>query len=178
MRCLSVHPSSFTFHMVEFSSEAAEQNSKTHLSELTGSKTSKSFTKFLFFRPIRKTNLPPWTLIGWGKFYFSLKLLNRVKRNLTGSIWSQCPLPQDRHPDLCLAETFSTSLLKPLNGIKRNLTGSKISTSSTMFVFFGPIGKPSWPSRLLICWDNFDFSSETVKRNSTKLNRKQDLNVL
>ena len=33
--------------------------------------------------------------------------------------------------------TFSTSPLKPLNGIHRNLTGSKISTSSTKFVFFG-----------------------------------------
>ena len=31
---------------------------------------------------------------------------------------------------LWLAETFSTSSLKPLNGIQRNLTGSKISTSS------------------------------------------------
>ena len=37
--------------------------------------------------------------------------------------------------------TFSTSL-KPLNEIQRNLTGSKISTSSTKFVFIGPIGKP------------------------------------
>ena len=33
--------------------------------------------------------------------------------------------------------TFSTSPLKPLNGIQRNLTGSKISTSSTKFVFSG-----------------------------------------
>ena len=28
--------------------------------------------------------------------------------------------------------------LKPLNGIQQNLTGSKILTSSTKFVFFGP----------------------------------------
>ena len=49
--------------------------------------------------------------------------------------------------------------------------------SSTKFVFFGQIGKtrlPPWP---LIGWDIFDFS-ETAKRNSTKLDRKQDLNVL
>ena len=39
---------------------------------------------------------------------------------------------------------FSTSLLKRLNRIQRNLTGSKISTSSTEFVFFGPIGKTRW----------------------------------
>ena len=36
---------------------------------------------------------------------------------------------------------FSTSPLKPLNEIQQNLTGSEISTSSTMFVLFGPNGK-------------------------------------
>ena len=30
----------------------------------------------------------------------------------------------------------------------------------------------------LICWDIFDFSSETTERNPTKLDRKQDLNVI
>ena len=63
----------------------------------------------------------------------------------------QSPLPslcfsgrsekKDGRPGLWLAETFSTSPLKPFNGIKQNLTGSKISTPSTKFVFFGPIGK-------------------------------------
>ena len=42
---------------------------------------------------------------------------------------------QDGHPGLWLAETFSTSPLKPLSVIQQNLTGSKISTSSTMLVF-------------------------------------------
>ena len=101
---------------------------------------------------------------------------------------SQHPLPslcflgrsekQDGRPGLWLAETFSTSPLKPLNGIQRNLTGSKISISSTTFVFFGPIGKTRWLPWPLIGWDIFDFSSETFERNSTKLDRKQDLNVL
>ena len=56
--------------------------------------------------------------------------------------------------------------------------GSKISASSAKFVFFGPSGKtrsPPWP---LIGWDIFDFSSETAEQNSTKLDGKQDLNVL
>ena len=101
---------------------------------------------------------------------------------------SQRPLPslcfsgrsekQDGRPGLWLAETFSTSSLKPLKGIQRNLTGSKISMSSTKFVFFGPIGKTRWPPWSLIGWDFFDFFSETAERNSTKLDRKQDLNVL
>ena len=71
---------------------------------------------------------------------------------------------QDGRPGLWLAETFSTSILKLLNGIQQNLTGNKISTSSTKFVFFGPIGKTRrqpWP---LIGWDIFDFSSETAER--------------
>ena len=100
--------------------------------------------------------------------------------------WSQRPLPslcfsgrsekQDCRHGLWLADTFSTSPLKPSNGIQQNLTGSKISTSSTKFVFFGPIGKKN--PRPLIGWDIFDFSSETTERNSTTLDRKQDINVL
>ena len=85
---------------------------------------------------------------------------------------------QDGRPGLWLAETFSTSPLKPLNGIQRNLIWSKISISSTKFVFFEPIGKIRWPPWPLIGWDIFDFSSETAEQNSTKLDRKQDLNVL
>ena len=84
----------------------------------------------------------------------------------------------DGRPGLWLAETFSTSPLKPLNRIQRNLTGSKISTSYTKCVFFGPIGKTRWPPWPLIGWGIFDFSSETAERNSTKLDRKQDLNIL
>ena len=85
---------------------------------------------------------------------------------------------QDGRPGLWLAEISSTSPLKPLNRIKTNLTGSKISMSSTRFVFFRPIGKTRWPPWPLIGWDIFDFSSETAEWNSTKLDRKQDLNVL
>ena len=85
---------------------------------------------------------------------------------------------QDGRPGLWLAEAFSTSPLKLLTGIQRNLTGSKILTSSTKFVFFGLIGKTAWPPWPLIGWDIFDFSSETAEQNSTKLDRKQDLNVL
>ena len=116
-----------------------------------------------------------------------LKLLNRIQRNWTrGKISTpftkfgvfgliiKTRLP----PWLWLGETFSTSPLKPLNGIQRNLTGSKISIPSTKFVFFGLIGKTRWPPRPLIGLDIFDFSSETAERNSTKLNRKQDLNRL
>ena len=46
------------------------------------------------------------------------------------------------------------------------------------YVYLGLIGKPRRPPWSLIGWDIFDFSSENGKRNSTKLDRKQDLNVL
>ena len=66
--------------------------------------------------------------------------------------WSE---KQDSRPVLWLAETFSTSPMKPLNGIQRNLTESKFSTSSTKFVFFGLIQKTIWPPLPLIGWDIF-----------------------
>ena len=50
--------------------------------------------------------------------------------------------------------------------------------SSIKFMFFGPIRKTRRPHRPLIGSDIFDFSSETAVRNSTKLDRKQNHNVL
>ena len=79
---------------------------------------------------------------------------------------------------LSLTFTFLTSPLKPLNGIQWTLTGSKISMPSSKYVFFGLIGKIRWPPWPLIGWDIFDFFEETTERNSTKLDRKQDLNAL
>ena len=99
---------------------------------------------------------------------------------------SQRPLPslcfsgrsEKRWPPWPLIDwDISTSPLKSLNGIQPNLTGSKISMSSTKFVFFGPIGKTRWPPWPLIGWDIYDLFSETAERNSTKLDWKQDLNV-
>ena len=121
--------------------------------------------------------------------HFRLPLWNR--RTEFNETWqearSQHPLPswcflgwsekQDGRTGLWLAETFSTSPLKPPNRIQQNLTGSKISTSSTQFVFLGPIGKIRWPPWPLIGWDIFDFSTNTTEWNSKKLDRKQDLNV-
>ena len=117
-----------------------------------------------------------------------LKPLNGIQRNLSGSKISTSstkfvffgPIGKTRWPPWPLIgwDIFETSPLKMLNGIQQNFIGSKISTSSTKFVFFGPIGKTRWPPWPLIGWDIFDFSSETAERNSTKLDRKQDLNVL
>ena len=98
-----------------------------------------------------KTRWPPWLLIGWDIFNFSSETPERNSRIFDRKpdlyvLYKVCVFRADRkkqdgRPGLWLAETFSTSSLKPLNRIQRNLKGSKISTSSTKFVFFGPIGK-------------------------------------
>ena len=111
-------------------------------------------------------------------FFRSARKTQTSQRPLPSLCFSGRSEKQDGRPGLWLSETFSTSPLKPLNEIQRNLTGSKISTSSTKFVFFGPIGKTRWPPWPLIVWDIFNFSSETAERNSTNLYRKQDLNIL
>ena len=59
-----------------------------------------------------------------------------------------------------------------------NETWQEATKPSTKCVFFGLIGKTRWPPQPLIGWDIFDFFSETNEQNSTKLDRKQDLNVL
>ena len=66
-----------------------------------------------------------------------------------------------------------TSHLKPLNKIQPNLTGSKISTSSTKFVFFGPTGKqdghPPPPNSdwlrhfLLLLWKEYNETCKEVR---------------
>ena len=117
---------------------------------LTGSKISRSFTKFVFFWADRKNKMA--ALASDWQRHFRLLLWNHWTefKETWQEARSQRPLPslcfsgqsekQDGRPCLWLAETFSTSL-KPLNWIQWNLIGSKISTSSTKFVFFGPIGK-------------------------------------
>ena len=81
------------------------------------------------------------------------------------------PIGKTRQPLRPLTETFSTSR-QLLNGTQRNMTGSNISTSSTKFVFSGRSENQDDSHGL---WLNFSATSE---RNSTNMDRKQDLNVL
>ena len=177
----SVRRPSLTFHMFGFSSETAERNS----TKLDRKQDLNVLYQVCVFRADRKYKMA--TLASVWLRHFRLLLWNRrTEFNETRQeARSQRPLPslcfsgrlekQDGCTGLGLAETFSTSLKKLLNGIQQNLTVNKISTSSTKFVFFGPIGKTRWLP--LIGCDIFDFSPETAECNSTKLDRKQDLNV-
>ena len=168
----------------DFSFETADRNS----TKLDRKQYLNALYQDCVFRADRKNKMAALAS-DWLR-HFRLLLWNRwTEFNET---WqeaiSQRPLPrlcflgrsdkQDGRPGLWLAETFSTSPLKPLNRIQQNSIGSKISKPSTKFVFFGPIGKTRWPPRPLIGWDIFDFSVETAERNSTNLDRKQDLNAL
>ena len=168
----------------DFSSETAEQNS----TKLDRKQDLNILYQVCVFQADRKNKMA--ALASDLLRHFRLLLWNsRMEFNET---WqearSPCPLQslwflgrlekQDGGLGLWLAETFSTSPLKPLNGIQWNLIGSKISTSSTKFVFFLLIRKARWPPWPLIGWDIFDFSSQSAEQNSTKLDRKQDRNIL
>ena len=165
-------------------SETAERNSR----KVDRKQDLNALYQVCVFRADRKNKTaalaPDWLR------HFLLLLLNcwtefnetwpeaRSQRFLPSFCFSGWSEKQDGRPCLWLAETCSNSSLKIINRIQRNLTGSKISTVSTKFVVFKPIGKTRWLPWPLIGWDIFDLSSETAKRNYTKLDRKQDLNVL
>ena len=180
----SVRPSSLTFHIFDFSFETTEQN----LTKLYRKVDLNLLYQVCVFRADRKNKMAALAS-DWLR-HFRLLLWNRWMefKETWQEARSQRPLPslcfsgrlekQYGRPGLWLADTSWTSPLKPLNGIQRNLIGSKISMSSTKFVFFRPIGKTRWPPWPLIGWDIFGFSSETAERYSTKLDRKEDLNAL
>ena len=155
----SVRRPSVNFHIFDFSSETAEQNS----TKLDRKQDPNALYQVCVFRADRKNKMAALAS-DWLR-HFQLLLWNRwTEFNET---WqearSQRPLPslcfsgRSAKQDAALASDwlrhfrlFSTSPLKPLNGIQRNLTGSKISMPSIKFVFFGPIGKTRWPSWPLI----------------------------
>ena len=108
-------------------------------------------------RPLSVVNFSHFRLLLWNCWteFNETWQEARSQHSLPSLCFSGRSEKQDGRPGLWLAETFSTSPLKPLTGIQRNLTGRKTSTSSTKFVFFGPIGKTRWPPWHLIGGDIF-----------------------
>ena len=121
---------------------------------LTGKKISMSSTKFVFFGPIGKVRWPPWPLIRWDELEDTCQEA-RSQGPLPSLCFSGRSKKQDGRLGLWFAKTFLTSALKRLKGISWNLTGSKISTSSTKFVFFRLIGKTRWPPWPLVVGDTY-----------------------
>ena len=102
----------------------------------------------------------------------------RSKRPLPSLCYLGRLQKQDGRPGLWLAETFSTSSLKSLNGMQRKLTGSKLLTSSTKFVLFGPIWKQDGRPGLWLAEKFWTSLMKPLTELKKKLDRKQDLKVL
>ena len=172
----------------DFFFETADQNS-TKLDRKQGLNVLYQFPGWS-----EKQDDRPGLWFGWNIFDFSSETAEQNSTKLDRKqdlnvclCFSGRSEKQDDRPGLWLAETFSTSPLKPLNGIQRNLTGSKISMLFTKFVFSGRSekqdGRPSfWMTETCSTSDlrlqTSDFSSETTEWNSTKSYWKQDLNIL
>ena len=141
----------------------------------------------MFYGPIGKQDDRPGL---WLADIFStspVKPLNGIQRTLAGSKIASSSFTkfvfygpigkQDGRPGVWLADIFFTSPLNPLNWIQRNLIVIVIWTPLSSFFFRADRIKQRWPPLAQIGWDIYNFSSETTERNSTKLGRKQDLNV-
>ena len=101
---------------------------------------------------------------------------SRSKRPQPSLCFSGRSEKQDGSPGLWLAQTFSTSPLKPLNRIQWNLIGSKISTPSTKFVVFWADRKnkmaalaSDWPRHFrLLCRNRWTEFSKTWQEASSQ----------
>ena len=117
----------------EFNETWLEARSQRPLSSLCFSGNRKNKMAALGSDWLRHFRLLLWN--GWTEFNETWQEA-RSEPPLSSLCFSGGSEKQDGRPGPWLAETFSISPLKPLNGIQRNLIGSKISTSSTKFVFF------------------------------------------
>ena len=137
---------------------------------------------------LEKQDDPPWPLIGWDFSTYSLKPLNRIQRKLDRKqdpnvLYQVCVfglIGKTRWPPwpLICSDIFDFSSKNRWTEFNETWQEARSQRPLPSVCFFGPIGKTCWPPRPLIGWDIFDFSSETAERNSTKLDRKLDLNVL
>ena len=103
----------------------------------------------------KKTRWPPWPLIHWDIFDFSSETVEgnspKLERKQDFNVLYKLVFFQTDQKNKMAAlasdwlRHFRLFLRNRWTEYLRNLTGSKISTFSTKFVFFGPIGKTRWP---------------------------------
>ena len=178
---------SLTFHIFDFSSETAKQNS-TKLDRKQDFNVFYQLCGFFLGGAIGKIRWQPLPLIGWDIFHFSSET---AEQNLTkldrkqdlNVLYQVCVFRVDRKNKMAALASdwlrhFPLLLCNHWTEFDETWQEARFQRPLQSLCFFGPIGKircQPWP---LIGWDIFDFSSETAERNSTKLDRKQDLNVL
>ena len=137
--------------------------------------------------PIGKTRWPPLPLIGWDIFDFFSKIAERNSTKLDRKqdlnvLYQVCVFRAEWKNKMA---ALASHWLRHFRLLFRNCltefnetwqeTRSQRSLQSLCFLADRKTRWLPWP---LIGWDIFDFSSETAEWNSTKLDRKQDLNVL
>ena len=165
-----VRSSSLTFHIFDFS-----WNRYTEFNETwQEARSQRHLPSLCFSGRSEKQDYSPGLWLA-KTFSTSLKPLNGIQRNLTGSVffwadqktsWLPWPLIGRDIFDFS-AERNSTKLVRKqyLNAVYQ------------VWIFRADQKKTSWPPWHLIGWDISDFSSEAAEWNSTKLDRKQDFNV-
>ena len=155
---------------------------------LTGNKISMFSTKFVFFWPIGKTRWPPWPLIGWDIFDFSFETAEWNSKKLDRKqdlnvLYEVFVFWADRKNKMAAVASdwlrqFRLLLWNRWTEFNETWQEAKSQRPLPSLCFSCQSEKTRWPPWPLIGWDNYDFSSETAERNSTKLDRKQNLNVL
>ena len=147
-----------------------------------------SSTKFVFFGPIGKTRWPPWHLIGWDIFDFFFETAEQISTKLDRKqdlnvFYQVCVIGADRKNKMAVPASdwlrhFRLLLWNCWTEFNVTWQERRSQCPLPSLCFSGRSEKVRWPSWPLIGWDIFDFFSETAEQNSTKLDRKQDLNVL
>ena len=156
---------------------------------LTKSKISSSSAKFVFFGPIGKTKWPPRRLISWDISTSPLKPLNGINRNLTESKISASSsmevyvLGVDRKIKMASRHLIGWQFFRLIlwnRWTEFNETWQEARSQRLLpsLCFSGRSDKQVRRPGISFDWDIFDFSYETAERILTKLDRKQDLNVL
>ena len=177
MHCPSsvVRPA-LTFRVFDwkFFSETAEQNS----TKLKRKQDLNVLYQVCVFGPVGKTRWPPWSLIDWYIFDFSSEIAEQNSTKLDRKqdlivFYQVCVFPVDwKNKVAALASDWLRHFLLLL--WNRWTVFNKTWQGARSFVSFEPIEKTIWPPWPLIGWDMLDLS----ERNSTKLDRNQDLDVL
>ena len=154
---------------------------------LTGSKLLMSSTKFVLFGTIWKTRWPPWPLIGWEIFDFSDETAEWNSKKFDRKqdlkvLYQVCVFRADRKNKMAAPASdwlrhFPLLLWNLWMEFNKTWQERRSKCPLPSFCFSGRSeNKMAAPAS---DWLNiFDFFSETAEQNSTKLDRKQDLNVL